>query len=453
MAHLSDHYTKIPANQLKATTRSKLNKFWQEELKRRSLPFQYDTDGKLATVEQLGENFIEKVLTWGGAITENTEYVTLGELAASRENEQDVIQFEVQPSLVEKLISGTDGLLKTPLYRLVEVVYLPGSDMFAIGGGRHRVTALLTILSPVEGWENMLVPVNVQRAKTLTEFVNYVQLSNTTRSMTATEKTQIATAAKGYKINVFSDAEDIYQRAEKAETVTDLKQISRLLGVAYLTECDNIMAWNPTQNTLGDIGYKTFTKVAKALDGIQKGTSKYLTTKLPEGHVYRGVMENALKVVANNWDTFLDPVEGLGIAKPKTKRGSSVPETDEEGNTIWEYNLSRYAPEAIAEHVCELIVSKLGDKLVQLANDQKALEAQAKQAKQKQKAASSIEKEIENLRKGVANLESMGIAVPSDMLKQIEAKEAELQAKAEKLSAGSESSSQEVPEDMADLLA
>jgi hypothetical protein len=312
MTHIADRYEKVSSKNLKTTTQKKLNKFWEDELRHRSIPYQYNTDGKLVTAEQLGEHFISEVLVWDGALNENTEYVTLGELAASREDEQDIVQFEVTPARVEKLIAGTDGLLNQPLYRPIEIVYLPNSDRFAIGGGRNRLVAFLTILGPVDGAENLLVPVTTQRAKTVTEFVNYIQLSNTSRNMTQTEKTQIKTAAKGYKISVFSDVEDIYKRAEKVTNLTDLKGFARMLGVAYLTECDQVMAWSPTQNTLGDIGYKIITKVAKSLDGMNKGTSKCLMLKLPEGHVFQGVMANALKIVSDNWNTFVSP-EGLAV--------------------------------------------------------------------------------------------------------------------------------------------
>jgi hypothetical protein len=138
--HIADRYSKIASKDLKTTTQKRLTKFWQDELKRRSIPYQYNTDGKLVTAEQLGEHFISEVLVWDGCLNEKTEYVTLGELAASREDEQDVVQFEVNPANVEKLIANTnDGILNQPLYRLIEIVYLPNSDRFAIGGGRHRL--------------------------------------------------------------------------------------------------------------------------------------------------------------------------------------------------------------------------------------------------------------------------------------------------------------------------
>lgn len=398
-------YSALKSSDLKVTTQKALNKMWTDHLNRLEIPFQRDSEGNFADVGQLGTSYLAEHFIWTGLYLgedEVTPTVTLGELAESREAESDLVQFEVQPTRVEKILTGTkDGLVKGhKLMQLIEVVYLPGSNQFIIGGGRHRTVALLTLVKGIEGWEDFEVPVLAYQAKTIGEVAAYIQASNGSRSMSTTEKAMVDFAGSGTALTVFSDAEDFFVKAKKERTVSGLKKLARLAGASLLRE--TVVDRDTKLNTMGDIANSYFGKLCRELnDRYGKGTDKIMLAESEDGQqVFEAVLTEGMNLLVNNWEDVLEEIKEV-----KTLRGGGIA-TDENGEPIYTCNIARKST-SIAEYLVESVVEKVGPFLAEMRKGQIAEE----QAQKAEKAAHSKVKQLQNMLQNFEAIAAMGVTL------------------------------------------
>lgn len=151
------------------------------------------------TIDLLGDDWIIRNIQWRAQISHRQ--FTLGELQQMLDNLSSVCQFEVAQSRVEALLTGSkSGIFKAtkpfPLYMEPEIIHVKSSepgeeDEFFIGGGRHRVVALLTGVQSIRGWRELLVNCRVYTVRDKVQALEYIKNSNGSRSMTTTEQGQL----------------------------------------------------------------------------------------------------------------------------------------------------------------------------------------------------------------------------------------------------------------------
>lgn len=423
MTALSTVYSPLTTQQLKVPVQKALTKFWTEAIKSRKLAFQVDAEGKHSSVDTLGIDFIKETFIWEGGINEETMEVSLGELSDSREQEQDLVQFEVNPANVEKLLTGTEqGLLKGhKLMKLIEIVYLPNSDQWIVGGGRHRLVTLLTIMKQTYGAERMLVPVSVYRARTTQEVVEYIKASNTSRTMTQTEKTQLKLAAQGSKLQVFSSADEIFEQARGAKTLTALKDLCRMAFASILGE--SAVGNETTINAMGDIGASFFTKLTSGLNAHAKKTAEALLVILPNGQVFELVVKQATEHLIKDWASF------------KSMITVDTGKKNADGAPIIECNISRSGPKVFGKELADFILADVGAKLAEISQQQQAAVEGAKKAKAAESEQEKLRKQIAALDNSLATFKSIGAPVPTEMVASVEESKARLQAQIDALDA------------------
>lgn len=425
-------YNALSSREMKTTTQKALTRWWDTQLKALSLNAQRDSDGMLAnvSVETLGQDFLWENLiseiAWGP--DDEITTITLGDLAATRSEETDFVQFEVQPSKVEKLLTATDdGLLKgNKLLRPIELVRIPKSDAEIIGGGRHRTVALLTIAKVVYGWEQFRIPVQMFYPQSRSEVAQYIMASNGSRSMTQTEKSMVKAAAKNLGLSVFRPAEEFFQQAKSVTTVTALKDMTRMLGVALFAETQ--VDRDTTSNTLGDMFHAAFTKFVRELNSqFGRGTDQVLLVQTDEGQIFEGVARRLSDYIVTNWETIKEESKEI-----KKKRDGSIV-TDDNGQPVYTLNIARHVKPNAAEAAAEVLLEAVGDQLRSVKERLEAEKLEAKQEKEAGKAATKLQREISTIDQMI---EMMGSSLPQEALAQMQQQKAAIQQQIAELQQG-----------------
>ena len=424
------HYAPLNVREeLRESTGKALYKYWSDACQRLGLNYKFDADGYLLDLDTLGSGYLIENVIWPGALPTG-EYsednlVTLGELMRSRDSESNLFQFQVNPKLVEKILVDKDhGLLKgNRLFEPIEIVKLPHSEQFIIGGGRHRLVALLTMFKVIRNFEHLQVYVNVKYAKSNLEVASVVELSNTSRAMTRTEVSMLGSAARGENLTIFSSPEEFFTRARKMTHTSELKDLSRRLWVSLLQ--DTVVESATTSNAIGDLGYGFVNKLCRALNSQYDRNADrciLLVRETSEGaeQVFEALTRSVCDTLVNNWSAYLQE-----IREPVLDRVTREQKSDADGNPLFKLNISRNV-NYIAQMLCDVIMSDVGESLGQLVKGQREKDAVEQAAKKESNRVAAINKSISTLEGMINQFETMDITVPTDMREQIEAKRAEL---------------------------
>lgn len=380
-----DSYKAVPVHKLKTTSQKLLEKFWTAKLSALNLKY---TPG--ISVDTLGDQFLMKAnIFWQG--TSYDEVLTIAELLDTRETEREdsYSQFEINLNNVERILTDKEtGILRfNPLMQLPELVKLPGSEQFIIGGGRHRVVAIATLAQVIAGGEHFKVPVRVFTPSTLKEVADFITTSNGSRSMTKTESAMITGLANGINLSVFRDADELFaDAAQKSNTVTDLKQFNRSIWPALLkgTQVDR----SCSLNGIGDIGNSFLTKFSTLMNKLEPKSANILLRTTQEGSIlYEILVRNATNWVNTHWDT---------VIREQFQ--------DAEGN----FNPSRKASK-IGNYVAEHVVESSKVQLLKEFEKAKAEAASEAKAKKQKRAATSTEREIKAVESTIASLRAGGV--------------------------------------------
>lgn len=385
-------YRPIAINTLKTTTQKALEKWWTTKLG--NLNLQYKPG---ISIETLGEDFlIEAGIFWKGVSYD--EFMTLGEILETREYESDdaSLQFEVNASRVESaiLMDKDYGIIKSnwPLMQLIEMIQIPQSEQFIIGGGRHRSVALATLAQVISGWEAFRVPVKVLTPRTSKELVSYVTTSNGSRSMTATEKAILSGAAQGLNLSILRSPEELFADArEQSKTVTDLKMFNRSTWPALLsgTSVDGAVSVNGQ----GDIGNAFLSNFARLMNAMEKKSANVLLAESTDGtQLFESLVRRAAQWTQENWDKISQEPEFL----------------DYKADGSADFNPSRKASK-IGKWIATMIFEASKEKLQERWQAVVAEETASKQAKAAKKLANSTKKELASIESTYEMLKSTGI--------------------------------------------
>lgn len=420
-----EQYRGIPLAQLKQTTRNKLNKFWAD-VTSGMVKF----EPHVTSVELLGSDFLisSTKLFWKGYLS-SCETVTLEELAATRETEQESqhLQFEIQMTRVEKLLTDKDdGLLGgRPLMQPIICMRLPQSEQFVIVSGRHRVSAFLTLAQLVSGWEEFEIPVLMYEAHSAIEVASFVRTANGSRNMTATEKAMIEGAANGINLSVYREADELFADAAKVENITQLKKFNRSIWGSFLS--NSVVDASCSINGIGDIGNSALNQLIKRLKELEKGSEKMLLEMDGDTPMYQAIVTKMMEWTKENWNGV---IRGE-IQEPKKVRGSVV--LDENNQPIMLFNPSRKASDIgkiIGNNMADRIAETLAKAWAQISAQQKA----EKEAKRAEKAKSSVSNDIKNLDNVMALMKSQGTLTPELEASMLEQRQALLQQVADEAS-------------------
>lgn len=233
--------------------------------------FSIDPDSGSIALDELGSDFIKRLI-WKPAIQQEIIEFTLGELNGMLTHLNSKVQFEINETNVNNILFGKEGIAKSKepssLYQLVEVLAVDndGETDMIIGGGRHRVTALVTLLQGVEDWQEFMVPCRLIRCDSYEEALDYVSHSNGSRSMTATEKTQLELGMSviGHKPSEFF--------AEAREASRNFTQVKNLISFAMGAQLSDLRHLRSGQsigvNTAIELSKKIISAVTRELNKL-----------------------------------------------------------------------------------------------------------------------------------------------------------------------------------------
>jgi hypothetical protein len=426
---MSLHYSSLKNTELKATSVTKIHKFWDAELKSMGVTYTGGEPGVKATIEQIGADhflraFQPYALDSDGAVTEGYQVFSLGELAESKQQEAELVQFDVISSRVDAFLTEPKmGLIAThTLYEPILVVELPDGNAI-IGGGRHRATGLLTLYKLIEGWQDISVACVVRQVNSIDEAVNVITASNGSRTMTATEKAQLTSARRG--ITVVRSADEIVEQLNNLTAAADHKNVAMLY---YVTRGQDELT-GITNDTLGKIGNAVVGKLIKSINTLGKGAAlKVLNFKGGDGNkVARLLIEYSFDVMVETWDALLD-----SIKEPIKDRKSGGNRVDEFGEVVYSINVARNTA-SIADDVAESVFAELEAKLATIFDTALKAEAEAKAAAETQKVAKKATTQVKQVESAMDYLAKMGISLTPEQEAMIQATKAEAEAKAKQL--------------------
>jgi hypothetical protein len=420
----SNSYAPLTNAAIKSTTVTLLSKFWDAQLKAMGVTYSGEP-GIRATIEHIGQNhFVETFQKYAyseGEIAPGFELYTLGELAASRQAESELVQFEVNPARVEKFLGDAQmGLLK--VFTLLEpllVLNLP-EDVFIVGGGRHRLTGFLTLYKVIEGWEDINIAVRTRDVATIDEAVHLITASNGSRAMSSTEVAQLKAATRG--ISVVRSPEEILEQLANRETLTDYKNIAMLYFVAK-GNASPVLSGN-TGDTMGKLGNNIIAKIASRLNTFGKGAALEILKFTQNGSkVAQMIIEYSFELMEMDWEAQLD-----AIKEPIKDRKSGSFKVDENNNTLFSYNVARNVT-TIAANVVESVFTQLEDQLHLVYTAATKAKAEEKAAKEGAKVAKAATATVNKAQSALDYLNSMGVTLTPEQQAAIAQLKAEAEAK------------------------
>jgi hypothetical protein len=428
MATFANVYSPVKTSQLKSTTAKAIASFWENELKNLNIDYKTNEPGVVATIEHLGANYLvdkfQPYATDNGELAEGFELYSLGELAASREHEQELIQFEVQTSKVETFLNDSKtGLLRTHhLYMPIEILRIVNDDDI-IGGGRHRTTGLLTLCKFIEGYENLNVAVQVREVPSRVEALNYIQCSNGSRNMTPFEKTKLSAAASG--MSVVRSGAELLEAVTPKSGLTDIGNVAGLYFASEAASADVFV--NQTPDTMGKIGKSFISNLSKQMKSIDSGADvkgAYLFESNGQ-LIVSALIKYAFDVLSKGWDAYLD-----SIKEPIKDRKTGQFKVDDNGETVYSINVSRSASH-IAQQLAEGVFAELESELKQVFTSVTEAKAAEDQAKRQQKQAKQAQSQAQKADQVLDYLKSLeGVELPPEVLEQIKQQRAEAEAEA-----------------------
>lgn len=426
---LKTEYAPIPAKQFKATTNNKIKSFWDKELKNLGIEFESSEPGVICDVEHIGaDHFIRTfqpyALDENGELLEGYVSMTIEELMQSRQQEGELIQFEVDPAKVEKfLVDTTIGLLKTrQLFSPIEVLYVAGEEAI-IGGGRHRTTGIANLYRLVDGYEVIQVACMARVVSSKDEALNYIMASNASRTMTPFEKKKLAASRRG--LTMVRSGDELLEKINAKLSLTDL---GGTIGLYFAAEGAEQL--DTTLDTLGKIGSTFVTNLTKLIKELDSKAPKVVYYwKSNDECVAATLARYALKTLVQNWEAYLDDIKET-IRDRKTGK----PKVDEQGNTVYSYNVSRNTS-TIAKNLAEGVFASLESELKAVFTEAQKAEAEENKVKEAEKEAKQYKKQVSKLDTLEEFLSGGGINLPPEVLAQIAQAKAEAEAKAAQVAA------------------
>lgn len=406
---VTDYYAPLPYEVLSDTFVSRLQKFWKAELGQLGLDVDpaeltkaFSEDMFLTDIDTIGAEFLLNHQPDYGEGSEGV-VMTLGQLAATKANESTV-QFTVQPSKVESI--GKDsktgffkiGLLLNPIEMTYNVEeYADSEDELPeflastghMGGGRHRLSFLLTTCQCVDGWEDLLVRIRPLAFSDEATRALYILISNASRTMNPTEKTVVTTSAQGVDVD---DVDALFDAAEKQSTMWSkaAQLVSVNLWEDYMSDTELADA---TLNTRGKFGQAVLTATKKAIKyyetpleldengkRIVNADTNPLVGLLRQRSVFEDYLRAALETFASNFKKL----------KPLAK--------SEKGGYNYARNITAIANSIVDALVNDDLIAEL-QTLADQAAEKKREAAKKREAKKVKNTKAKQEKIVEEVKK------------------------------------------------------
>lgn len=421
MNTVSTTYNALKNSELKSTTNAKVRNFWESELKRMGVAYTGGEPGVVAPIEMVGsDHFIETFQKYAvdpdGGTLEGYEVYTLGELSASKEAENDLVQFEIVTSKVEGFLTDAKLGLLVKRELIMPIELLDMEHGFIIGGGRHRTTGLLTLYKGIEGWEGIKVAVKMRTIRSIDDAASYIMASNGSRSMTTTERAQITNIRRG--ISVERDPIELLQQLNKFETLTDFKSIAMLYFVSRASESEVLSGY--TNDTLGKLGSAVINNVAKLLKAIDTSAPKEVLNFTHNGEkVVSMITKYSFDVLEGTWNDLLESVK-----EPIKDRKTGDVKLDANGEVMYSIEVARNTVH-IAKDVAEAVYAQLEGSLKSIFSQAEALVAEAKAKKEGAKAAYQARAKVNQTQSVKEYMQAMGITLTSEQEQLMEAAAAE----------------------------
>lgn len=289
-------------------------------------------------------------------------------------------QFNVIPSRVATLIGGIidDGRLHLP----IEVGYARGEeDNLVVVSGRHRLFALASILSVIDGWKTIDVCVRVIRFNTTIDLVNYIQAANGSRSMSTSERTMLWYTEQGLDAN---DTSTMFDPCSKA-----LANFRKACSLYFTNELEGHDDVQLKPATLGAIGSSFAVKFKEHLNTLTRPLLK-------DPEIAKEIAETALSTFIDNYHTFSDMV------KVTEKETGKVSYNFARKYSVIAAELAKVIYNAFEEQLNECVSEKAA------AKEAKAIEAAKAKEVRQQKAADSKRRQVEDV---MNLLRSKGVSV------------------------------------------
>lgn len=357
------------------------------------------------SVQTLGEDFVTRGTQW----RVGRDFVTfkLGELADMLNALSSVCQFEVSETKVEQLLtSPKNGFFKSraphPLYMEPEVIQVQGNGSepseFFLGGGRHRVVALLMAYSHIAGWREFDVVCRMYTTHDKEQALEYIRHSNSSRNMTTTETSQLEL---GMSIQSHETKDFFFEAAKAKQSQTHTKTLcsfafAQLCAKAQLKGNDGSPI---TLNTLAKLGSQVLTKFLKAVNDQLKAAHG------PKSSINKLMLEKTQAVDGSGESTFIQEVTKFAatqLIEDWDACYSLCKATNAKG--VVEYNFAR-ATGKVAQVVADALAADFAPQLIEYyeaytEKKQAETEAvrQAKEAKAQQEEATRARQALETLR-------------------------------------------------------
>lgn len=303
-----------------------------------------DFDFKL----EISDNYDSSVVAEGFG-NEVLIQMTLGDLLSVFENDDmyKLHQFDVIPSRTASLL---DKIVKAGrMYEPIELGYIDDIKNPVFLSGRHRATALLCLLSKVEGWEDLQIFVKAHQYSTCAELAAHIETRNGSRSMSSQERTNLWFATEGFDV---ADSSSVFDACKKGISV--LPKVMNVYFVNSLQEEKENLGI--TDTTCGMLGQKIATKLKTH---IPANLRKFL--KDPEAA--QAIADTCLDTVLTNW-------EGL-------KSLCEIKQVNSDGEQVITCNVSRNL-DKIANPVAQEVADAFKTSLQNRQNELEAKKAQDK---------------------------------------------------------------------------
>lgn len=303
---------------------------------------------------------------------------TLSDLIDTDKNEDyyGLRQFNVIPSRVGSLVFSI--LDERKLYEPIELGYVDDPETPIIVSGRHRLFALVSIFSKVEGWENLSVPVSMQQYATVQELTKVIEMKNGSRAMSSEEKLVLWYGSQGLDS---LNEEDLFQPCKES-----LAAFNKACTLYFTNELEENTEINLQPSTLGKIGNSFAGKFRSALP---TNIRKFLKNQ----NIAHEVASCAVDTLVDNWSDLHGLCREIKL--------------DNEGKEVVTYNVARNGYNKIGQYLADGLATIFIEQLKDKAKD----DAQQKELKRQAAELKAKERQQQELEKARALLQSMGATV------------------------------------------
>lgn len=305
--------------------------------------------------------------------------------AAEQEEAYGFRQFNVISPKVCGLVK--DIIDNQRMYKPIELGYIgqlgDEPENLIIVSGRHRATALVTLMAPIENWEQLQLTVKLHRFDSRDEISKYIEIENGSRTMTGEEKAVLWYGARN--LNTF-DMDDIFEPCKVA-----VSNFNRACSIFFTNELEKSDVVDVNPATAGRLGSSFSTAFRAALSAP---TRKFIK----DVNVAQEVAQAALTALVTNW--------------AQLKQLSRVEHKDADGKTI--ISLS---PARKYRLISKELASAVADAFKTQLEEKETIESAEKKAKAHVAAEKAAEKQRKELDKALVMLKKMGVKTDIDPAK------------------------------------